>query len=145
MAIDESSRRRPGFRGDVAVELSDSQTWHLPIPRIRFRPARDDAGKITAKQSYSFGPEYLAKVEAYYEAKEDETEAGGERILLATLDLASAVLLANYDLTDDEVGELIQFDFGLPVDEANVAMRSTLLFTALGIEKKETEAGSATG
>jgi len=136
--IDEVSRRRPGFREGIPIRLADGQSYHFPMPRLRLRPTIE-AGKVGVRQDHSLGPEYLVKVEAYYAALADE--AGGmDAIVAAYLDLAVALLLSNYDLSPEQVGELIYFDYGMPTDEENVATVQAITDVALARDPKKTTA-----
>lgn len=142
-AIEEMDRRKPGFRGDVEVTLCDGQTWYLPRPRVRFNPVEANGSSVTASAMHSFGPEYMTKVEAWHKCLADEASTMAEYAAVL-MDLAVALLRLNYDLTIEEVGSVLWFDFGQPEDTDNVAMREILIGTAMGmVPKKTSETGSA--
>ncbi len=136
--IDEQSRRRGDFRADVPVVLADGQVWHLKKPSILVgrRKAEGATGYFTRS---SFGPDYFEKIEAFYHAS---TEDDPEPYIAASFDLAIALLLQNYDLTEQEAEDLVLFDFNEPPDPVAAERRAVMLDTACGIQKKTSGAGS---
>lgn len=135
--IVERDRRREDFRPDVPVILCDGQTWYLPHPKVRLRPALVD-GKVVPKTEHSFGPEYLEKVEAYYRSLDEEVSAGADEFMSALLDLAVSLVRRNYDMTFEEVASILYFEISEPIDETNRAMQEALRTTALGQAQKKT-------
>ena len=135
--IDEETRRRPEFAGEVPVVLCDGQTWHLPKPRINLAPRRIGGKFEIRPEVRGWGDEYYQKLDALELAyqHDDTTE-----ILNAQMDLCCALILKNYDLADEELARVLWFDSG---DEANTAMRDTLLRTAQGNAPNPAGVGSS--
>jgi hypothetical protein len=141
-AIEEKDRRKPGWKGDVEVKLCDGQVWYLPRPRVRFNPVEANGDGVSTKLVHSFGMEYVAKVEAWHKCLDDEASLITDYANVL-MDLSVALLRLNYDLTIEEVGQVLWFDFGTPEDADNLAMREVLIGTAMGmLPKKTSETGS---
>lgn len=134
--IDEPSRRRPEFAGDVPVVLCDGQTWHLPKPRIRFRPRTGPNG-FEAKPTCQWGDEFWSKIDALATARESDDVS---LLIDKQMDLCCSLVLKNYDLAEEDLGELLQFEFG---DPDNDAMRDVILRVAQGLPPKTSGDGSA--
>lgn len=102
----ESEKRRPTF--DLAashpVVMGDGQTWYLPKPHTRMRPKL--AGrKVVATLVVTDDPEFNALVQAI----EDEDSYA------SVVQMAAYLLDRNYDLTDDEMSEVLTYD---PADQS---------------------------
>lgn len=136
--IAEADHRRLDFLAEVPVTLADGQCWHLKKPRLRFGGRLDGAGKPGLKMMCAFGTEYDERVEAYYRTHHDDAPDEDEILarILAEVDLAVGLLLANYDLDYDQAGALVQFDFHADATESDRARRRVLLDTALGLAPK---------
>jgi hypothetical protein len=100
--IDEQARRRPTFDEATSepVTLGDGQDWHVPKPRIRFRFAATERGFTEA---FSHGREYDALMQRWREAK-------GEASLRAEFAVFAFLLRVNYELSDDDLADLLVFD-----------------------------------
>jgi len=134
--IDEPSRRRPEFAGDVPVVLCDGQTWHLPKPRIRFRPRSGPDG-FEARITTQWSDDYWQKIDKLNTAYESEDSLA---ILSAELDLCCTLLTKNYQLSEDDLGEIFWIDAS---DPDNAEMRATVLRVAQGLPPKTSGDGSA--
>ena len=99
----EPLRRRPHWSGDLAVTLSDGQTWYLP----KIVPADDDGTPTVQGRRL---PEILPLIVNFTEATERLTSGdftcGWQEAMQA---FRGAILLANYDLTVDEAMSLVAF------------------------------------
>ena len=110
----ERDRRRPGA-GGVATTLADGRPWLLAEPTFRAGPA-GGRGPLTT-------PDVDAALDRFY-----ERIVLGDDLPLADLQaVARVLLLANYDLTDGEVGDLLDVAPG-PEAEALAAAVSEALF-----------------
>jgi hypothetical protein len=100
--IDEKSRRKPGFSAGVAVMLADGQEWTFPPPRLRLSPVRSGDGFTVTVNRVGL-PDY-PRWEAVLcnEAQVPATEYWTVRMTAA-----ATLLLANYELTDEELGALL--------------------------------------
>jgi hypothetical protein len=126
--IDEASRRRPGdeFLADGNwITLLDGQAWCFPRPIVRWGYVAEEHG---FGPRFGWGPEYDRLI-AQYRAVGDGDDNRG--IIGAQLDIAAFLLTINYELTRDEIGGLVQFDYR---DGASDPIREPILFTALGME-----------
>ena len=104
----EASKRRESFKPGVPIKLWDGQIWEFPRPKVRWRR--------------TFGPDDVATVEgrsnlgpAFDEARAMMTrlsigEQTWEQVAGAVLNAAALMLLDNYDLSDDELFDLLVFD-----------------------------------
>jgi hypothetical protein len=110
--LDEKSRRKPGFSEGHAVTLADGQQWTLPKPRIRFRPRIVD-GQVEIGGGPSFGPEFDAKLDILFGVADAEP---AER-LRVKFEVAVRLLLANYDLSADDLAALIVLEPGDPASD----------------------------
>lgn len=137
--IDEQTRRRPEFVGDVPITLCDNQIWWVPKPRIVFAPRRSTPGSGFELKLHAidWGPSYYEKLDALLLASQRDDLTG---VLGAQMDLACALLLRNYDLTDDELVDILWFDLA---DPANESMRHALMTVAQGIAPKPAGDGSS--
>ena len=107
--LTESSRRKPGARG-VPVSLADGQLWLLAEPK--FRPG---AEALTT-------PDVDLALDRFY-----------ERIILAEdlplddlLTVARTLLLANYDLSDAEISDLLDVDAADEAESLALAVSEAL-------------------
>ena len=107
----EKRKADPEIHGSPVV-LMDGQTWWFPRPRVSFRRAiRSDTGAPGLHAFTDLGADFdqiLADLDAA------ET-VGGEA--LGCLNLAACMLRVNYDLSDDDLAELLVFT---PTDPANL-------------------------
>jgi hypothetical protein len=124
--LDEVALRKPGFHEGVRVALADGQEWALPEFRYRFFPGRDDDGKIVAKGRVTYGPERDRDIDLVLGALEVDP---GDR-LDAKLRVAAELLLANYDLTDDMLADLLPMEMG---DEGLTTMWRDILLAIQGV------------
>ncbi len=91
----ESSRRKPGADG-IPVRLADGASWLLAVPRYRA-----DGGSLTV-------PDVDAEIDRLFE----RSALCGEVALVDVWSAARTLLLANYDLADDEFDGLADFAQG---------------------------------
>lgn len=91
--LNERDRRKPGARG-IPATLADGQAWLLAEPT--FRPK---SGPLTT-------PDVDPAVDRFYE----RIVLGDDLPLDDLLGVARALLLANYDLADDEAETLLEVD-----------------------------------
>jgi hypothetical protein len=59
------------------------------------------------------------------------------------LEIARMLLLANYDITNDQVAELLQFSYDEDEDPEGKVLRDECMFVAVGRGKKASPAGIA--
>lgn len=127
----EASCRRDIFSQDVPVVLCDGQEWWLPKPRVVFRPTYGPNGYGT-RMSSMWGDDYYKLIQDLIDSNGKEFD----HVLGAQFALCSELLLRNYNLTHEQIAELIYFDLNEDPDPANVEMRQTLLRTAQGVGPK---------
>jgi hypothetical protein len=139
----EKERRRPDFVPGAPVTLADGQVWELRRPVIRFIPDDNHAsgfqvrlslgadnrfGELIAQRDAAFGGEGTAEITA---------------IVGIELALARLMLLANYDLTAEQVGTLLQFGYDEEADPEGAALRDAVLDVAFGRGPKPPPGGTA--
>jgi len=127
--MNERDFRRENFRGDVAVVLADGQEWYFPEPVIRYVPAPPPERR---KRVSSLGDEHLTKAESVSSA------VTADDLIASELDLAAWMLLLNYDLTYEQIAELVQFDYREGADQG---MRDAILEVSLGLGPKRNAVG----
>lgn len=113
MMLDEKARRKPEFVEGYSITLADGQTWYMPKPRFRFKPKFVE-GKVEIAAGATFGPESDAEVDVLYGVVDVE----GSEFLRVKLALAVRLLRANYDLTDDDLIDLLVLEPGDPASDA---------------------------
>lgn len=124
--LDEASKRCAAFTTGAAVKLSDGQVWTLPRPVVVFRPAENEAG-FEIKIRIGDDGKFSRAFDAFDEAKETS------ETIKAELAMASALLLANYDLAPSEVADLLEFSY-MPNDVSDAArIRKEVMDVALGL------------
>jgi hypothetical protein len=91
----ENERRKPGARGRL-VKLADGGPWLLAEPSFRPTPAG-----LTQ-------PDVDPEIERFHE----QIILGDDVSLVDVLAVARTLLLVNYNLTDDEVADLLEVEGG---------------------------------
>jgi hypothetical protein len=107
--LTEHERRKPGARGRL-VRLADGQPWLLAEPT--FRPT--STGLTT--------PDVDAEIDLFYE----QIVLGDDIPLADIMAVARTLLLANYDLTDVEVAELLELEVGAEAETLAGAVLESL-------------------
>jgi hypothetical protein len=102
----EHQRRKPGARGRL-VKLADGQLWLLAEPS--FHPGPDG---LTI-------PDVDREIDRFHE----QIVLGDDLALVDLLGVARTLLLANYELVDDEVAELLEVE---PGEEAETLAKVVL-------------------
>lgn len=110
--LDERALRKPGFQEGYRVKLADGQEWAFPKPRMVFKPKIVN-GTIDFDGGPSFGPEFDDKLEVLLGVR----EATPVERLRIKFEMAVRLLKANYDLRDEDFGELIVLVVGDPVSD----------------------------
>ena len=113
MPLDELALRKPGFSPGYQVTLADGQDWTFPKPRIRFRPKIGTDGRVEVGGGPSFGPEFDGSLDVLFGV----TEAEPFERLRVKFEVAVRLLSANYDLTPDQVGDLLVMEPGEPASD----------------------------
>jgi hypothetical protein len=124
------------------ILLEDNQTWTFPLPRIRIR--FDVGGDLSPSESTPqvetnrhFGPEYdrlqdeFREFNAAYSA--EGSTLGDLDYVKAIIPLAASLLRRNYDLTDDQLSNLLIY---IPGDARNFEMWDSIRRVAMGIGPK---------
>ncbi len=113
--LSEPVRRKPGARGRP-VRLADGIDWLLAEPIFRPTPSG-----LTS-------PDVDSGLELFYEL----IILGQDIPLADVMAAARTLLLANYDLTDDEVGELLEVEAGAEAE----ALAGVVLESLFGPDQK---------
>jgi hypothetical protein len=103
MPLDEKALRKEGFSEGSAVRLGDGQLWTFPKPHLSMFSQVAD-GKIEAGYIFTHGKDYADRLDQYIEC-EDTFEK-----MCIQLELASGLLLRNYDLDNKALRRLISID-----------------------------------
>ncbi len=112
MPLDEVALRKPDFQEGVRIVLGDGQEWSFPLPKLRLVPCRNGNGDITAKVKPMAGQDKILgrSFDLLWTLSEQEPEDAWD----VRFSAASHLLLSNYNLTDDDLGELIYIDLEDP-------------------------------
>jgi hypothetical protein len=105
----EHERRKPGALGSLA-RLADGQPWLLAEPAFRPRP-----GGLTR-------PDVDAALDRFYE----QIVLGDDVSLADVQAVARTLLLANYDLSEVEVADLLEVEAGTEAEELARAVLESL-------------------
>jgi hypothetical protein len=132
--LDEQALRRPDFVPGTPVKLGDGQSWELRRPVVRFVPSANDAGFETRLRLE--GDDDYEALCRRADAAARAVREGGEGAstapyIAAELAMGRAILLGNYDLTPEQVADLLQFSYD-PADEAGWELRLSVLAVARG-------------
>jgi hypothetical protein len=133
----EAERRKEGFTEGNKVTLADGQEWTFPKPRLRFFPYRGDDGKMGLGGSGTFDQEYRELFTAFTECDKDEPY----QYWTLKIQIACHLLLANYELSDTELADLMPVMFD---DEPNMEMWGNLSPVCLSTPPKHSTDGSNT-
>jgi hypothetical protein len=114
--LDDAALRRHEWSEVSKIKLCDGQEWTFPRPVVGFSPVRKD-GKWTAEQRAPYGDEFREASRAYIAMPRD-SPSDFVAFLGARINLAAELLYRNYDLTDDQLVELLD----VTNDEASLDM-----------------------
>lgn len=123
--IDEKAHRREEWNEDQStwVKLSDGQEWALPRPRLTMIPEFKDGSPIHLWHFYSYPAEIQETFEKIGQSEQLEVS------LLAAIALGGKLLLANYELTDEELSVVFRYRFG---EESSEHMLHEIIDMATG-------------
>jgi hypothetical protein len=100
--LDERARRKPGFDevNSAPVTLADGQTWFLPKPWYEVYASFKGGRSVGTRPTLTCGPELDALIEAIGGCEDAHAMLSGAATLGARL------MLANYDLADEDLDRL---------------------------------------
>ena len=136
--IDEASKRRAEWVEGEWVELEGGVKFSLPKPRVEYRIK--NAGGMeratpAAETSRRFGDRFWKLRDELSESYDSEDAAA---IYSAWGNMGSDLILRNYDLTPDEVADLLPV---IELDESNQAMWGAISRLTMGIGPKPNAVG----
>jgi hypothetical protein len=109
--LNEAEKRRPDFRGGRPVVMADGQEWSLARPRVRFVPADNDAGFEIILSGPGDGYNELIERRTALLGGGDLPADAVRRAIAVNLEIGKRLLLANYDLTTAELGQVLQYGY----------------------------------
>lgn len=112
MPLNEYEKRRPDFQEGVWVTLADGQDWMFRTPTVQLKPKALEDGSYGFTRAISLGPSFRELLDKVMEADPDEGIP-----MSACLNLAIPALRLNYDLTDDELADLLIWEPDSPASE----------------------------
>lgn len=114
--LDERDHRREGIDIDrsVPVRMGDGGEWLLPKPWVEVHPIFDGGRPVDRWLVFTYGPELDGLIRAIAEAED------GSMRILAAVGLGAHLLLRNYDLSDDQLAEVLVFRCHDPESESMV-------------------------
>lgn len=134
--LNETELRRPDFREGCPVVLADGQVWSVPQPVVRWLPGRSKAGFRTVVSINEQTSDYDELLTQW----EDSTNSRGR--INAIFGMAAKLLRANYDLTDDQIDEILVFGATPDIDPEPARIFEEMSNIALGNGPKPSAAGT---
>ncbi len=132
--LNERELRKPEWVEGFWVECADGQRWSFPRPKIRFKPRIVD-GKVMVGGGATFGPEFDTNMDVLFGIVESEPV---ER-LRVKFEIAVGLLRSNYNLSDDQVCDLVVLE---PDSEDGDRRWAELTNVLAGESPKHTGSGS---
>lgn len=133
MACNEEEHRRPDFVPGSPVQLADGQIWQLRRPLVRFVPDDSNDSGFQVRLTLAGTDQYPALIKEF-----ESFNDGGDRAIsqgdIAKTELAIGRLLltSNYNLTSDQIADLLQIGFDEEDDPEGCAIRGAILRVAFG-------------
>lgn len=114
--LDERDFRREEIDLDrsVAVLMGDGGEWLLPKPWVEIHPVFEGGRPVDKWLVFTYGPELDGLIRAISEAED------GSLRILAAVGLGAYLLRRNYELSDEQLAEVLVFRCGDPESEAMV-------------------------
>jgi hypothetical protein len=105
LMLDEKALRKSTFdeANSAPVVLADGQSWFLPKPFLRLRP------KFSGGRAAGYGPLTTADP-VWNELRQAVQDSGESDTLSAIASLGAYMICRNYELTDDQLGDLFSWD-----------------------------------
>jgi hypothetical protein len=100
--LDEAALRKPGFAPGVRLRFADGQDWEVPPAVYQLYPRFTPDGIVVAAK-LTFGPE----LEYFLDLDDSPTGEEGVEYVRRQFEIMARLLLANYDLTPDDLGRLL--------------------------------------
>ena len=106
--IDEKSKRKDNFdeANSVPIVLADGQAWHFEKPWVRLKPLKRRVkfagGKMSSLRLETDDPDFDRLRSALFDSSES--------FYGPLCDMAAFLLLRQYNLTDEELSDLIVFE-----------------------------------
>jgi len=106
----EASKRKDNVdeANSVPVVLADGQTWWLPKPWLEIRPVFRGGKVVSTYDVVTCGPDLDEMIEAISEAETITAQVVG------AASLAAHLLRFHYDLTDEDLDQLLRFRLSDP-------------------------------
>ena len=109
MVIEPSKRRETiDLENSEPIVMADGQTWWLPKPLLILTPVFENGKPVNHWNCFRYGTE-LDQVLEMIPAAQDNAQA-----VVITIGLAAKLLLHNYDLTDEELSQVLFYRIGDP-------------------------------
>jgi hypothetical protein len=131
--LDERALRKSTFSEGHKVVLADGQEWVFPKPRVRFKPRIAADGRVEVAGGPSFGPEYDQQLDVLFGVADVEPVEQ----LRVKFEVAVRLLRSNYELSDQQIADLVVFE---PGDEAAEERWDQLSRVLMGIAPKASPA-----
>lgn len=106
LSFDERSRRRPTFEQDSVPADFGGAVLHLPLPRVTIRRRRNEDGTSRGEAYRGFGVDFDRLVDRVEEAN----TGTAVELAAALFDLAADLIRRNYEVTEEELDELLVLD-----------------------------------
>jgi hypothetical protein len=129
--LDERALRRPDFVPGMPVRLADGQQWELRRPLVCFEPHDGPVGFRTCL-SLDGDDDFQELIDRRDAAFADGARAEIAAVAGVELAIGRRLLLANYDLTPDQVRRLLRFAYDRDNNPEGVRIRDEVLDVAYG-------------
>lgn len=142
--LNEVEKRRPDFVPGTPVVLADGQAWSLRRPRVWFIVDDGNASGWRACLELDDGDDYQSLLDALYGARAIYNDGAddGSVIIRSQLNLGRRLLLANYDLTPEEVGRILRYAYDSSANPEGCRIRDEVMAVAEGHGPKPSPDGT---
>lgn len=143
--LNEAELRRPDFRPGTPVVLADGQAWHLRRPLIWFVPDDGNPSGFRMCLEVEQNDDYQGLMDSLREgsdAIETEGREGQFKFIRAELAIGKRLLLANYDLSPEQVAVLMRFGYDKEGNPEGYRIRDEVMAVAEGLGPKQSPDGT---
>jgi len=139
--LNEEALRREDFVEGTPVVLADGQAWSLRQPIVRFKPSRSSPSGFRTCLRLASVDDYQDLVDAYQALFTESSTAKVHELARRELAIATALLMGNYDLSEEQVESLLEFSYDEGDPEGN-RIREEVMACAFGQGPKRSDAGT---
>lgn len=139
--LNEEALRREDFVEGTPVVLADGQAWSLRRPMVRFRPSNTSTSGFRSVIRLTGQDDYQSLIDAYRTLFEGEGSVRVDEMARLELAIGRALLLGNYEIAEEQLGELLEFGYDEESDPEGNRIREEVMACAFGQGPKRSDAG----